>query len=154
MDALLAALSESGPAQAIRFSRWGYAAVNTAHVASLAILVGAILPLDLRLLGAWRSVPLEPLARGPVPVAATGLGLALLTGLLLFSTRAPGYAGIDLFWVKLALIAAGSLHAIAVQAGPGLTALSDRSRRLSGGISLACWAGALVSGRFLAFVGD
>ncbi len=154
MEALLEALTQAGPAHWIRFSRWGYAAANTAHVAAIAVLAGSILPLDLRLLGAWRSVPLEPLARVLVPVAATGLACAAATGLLLFATRAPEYAALDLFWVKMALIALGTAHAVAIQAGPGLQALSARRRRLAGGFSLACWAGALGCGRFLAFVGD
>lgn len=154
MDALFEALGQAGPAQWLRFSRWGYAAANTAHVLALATLVGAILPLDLRLLGLWRSVPLEALARILVPVAATGLAFALATGLFLFSTRATEYAALDLFWLKLALIAAGSVHAIAVQAGPGLHRLSPGGRRLSGGFSLCCWLAALVCGRFLAFAGD
>ncbi|HEX2479362.1 MAG TPA: hypothetical protein VHK45_08790, partial [Geminicoccaceae bacterium] len=63
MESVLDALVASAPAQWLRFSRWGYAAVNTTHVLGIALLVGAILPLDLRLLGLWRSVTLEPLAR-------------------------------------------------------------------------------------------
>ena len=154
MEALFELLGQSGPAQWLRFSRWGYAAANTAHVASIAVLVGAILPLDLRLLGAWRSVPLAPLARVLVPVAATGLACAATTGLLLFATRATEYAALDLLWLKLALVTAGTVHAVAIQAGPGLQALSAGGQRLTGSFSLTCLAGALVCGRFLAFVGD
>lgn len=158
MDGALAplfeALGQSGPAQWLRFSRWGYAAANTAHVLAIAALFGAILPLDLRLLGLWRSVPLEGLARVLVPVAATGLALALGTGLLLFATRATEYAALDLFWIKMILVAAGSVHAVALEAGPGLHRLGATERRLTGGFSLCCWLGALGCGRFLAFAGD
>jgi hypothetical protein len=97
VDAVLDALVASAPAQWLRFSRWGYAAVNTTHVLGIALLVGAILPLDLRLLGFWRSVGLESLARVLVPVAATGLCLAIATGAFLFIMRADEYAAINLF---------------------------------------------------------
>ena len=88
MVGLLAGLAASAVAQHLRSARWEYAAANTAHVLGIALLVGAILPLDLRLLGVWRSVPHQDLARVLVPVAAAGLALAATAGILLFATRA------------------------------------------------------------------
>ena len=154
MEAVLDALVASAPAQWLRFSRWGYAAVNTTHVLGIALLVGAILPLDLRLLGAWRSVPLTPLARVLVPVAATGLLLAVTTGAFLFITRADEYAALDLFLVKLALIAAGAVHALSLHLGSGLRHASEARLRAAGAASLSLWLSALVCGRLLAFVDD
>jgi hypothetical protein len=154
VEAVLDALVASPPAQWLRFSRWGYAAVNTTHVIGIALLVGGILPLDLRLLGAWRSVALEPLARVLVPVAATGLLLAMATGAFLFITRAPEYAAIDLFLLKLALIAMGGLHALILHFGPGLENASRARLRTAGAVSLSIWLAALVCGRLLAFVDD
>jgi hypothetical protein len=154
VDALFEALGGSALAQWLRFSRWGYAAVNTTHVLGIALLVGAILPLDLRLIGAWRSVPLEPLARVLVPVAATGLLLAMSTGALLFITRATEYAALDLFFIKLALIATGAIHAVSLHRGPGLLHASPTRLRITGATSLSLWLSALVCGRLLAFVAD
>ena len=154
MDAVLDALVASAPAQWLRFSRWGYAAVNTTHVFGIALLVGAILPLDLRLLGVWRSVALEPLARVLVPVAATGLFLAITTGVFLFITRANEYAALNLFLLKVTLIAAGAVHALSLQLGPGLAHASRARLRAAGAASLSIWVAALICGRLLAFVGD
>ena len=154
MDAVLDALVASAPAQWLRFSRWGYAALNATHVFGIALLVGAILPLDLRLLGLWRSVALEPLARVLVPVAATGLLLAMVTGAFLFITRASEYAAIDLFFVKLALIATGVVHALSLHLGSGLQNASRARLRAAGAASLSIWVAALVCGRLLAFVDD
>jgi hypothetical protein len=154
LDAVLEALGGSGLAQWLRFSRWGYAAVNTTHVLGIALLVGAIVPLDLRLLGAWRSVPLEPLARTLVPVAATGLLVAITTGALLFITRATEYGALNLFLVKLTLIAAGVGHALSLNFGPGLLHASPRRRRIAGAMSLSIWLAVLICGRLLAFVAD
>jgi hypothetical protein len=154
VEAVLDALVASAPAQWLRFSRWGYAAVNTTHVFGIALLVGAILPLDLRLLGLWRSVALEALARVLVPVAATGLLLAATTGAFLFITRANEYAAINLFGVKLALIATGAVHALSLHLSSGLQNASRARRRAAGLTSLSIWVAALVCGRLLAFVDD
>jgi hypothetical protein len=154
VDAVLDALVGSAPAQWLRFSRWGYAAVNTTHVFGIALLVGAILPLDLRLIGLWRSVALEPLARVLVPVAATGLLLAITTGAFLFITRATEYAAIELFLVKVALIATGAVHGLSVHLGSGLRNASRARLRAAGAASLSIWLTALVCGRLLAFVDD
>ena len=54
MEAFFAALETTAPAQYLRVSRWGYAAVSGAHILGIALLVGAILPLNLRLLGFWQ----------------------------------------------------------------------------------------------------
>ena len=154
MDALVAALEATALAEAMRVSRWGYAAANTGHVLGIALLVGAIVPLDLRMLGLWRSVPMETLARVLVPVAACGLALALVTGALLFLARPAGYAALTLFRTKLVLIVVGATSALAIHAVHGfrLETLSNARARLTGAVSLTAWLGALIAGRLLAFV--
>lgn len=154
MDALLALLEQSPPAQWLRFSRWGYAAVNTLHVLGIALLVGAIVPLDLRLLGWRRHVPLAPLARLLQSVALAGLLLAITAGALLFISRATEYAAQPLFLIKLTLIALAVLNALALNTVPQLTHASRARLRVAAGLSLLLWPTALVAGRFLAFVGD
>jgi hypothetical protein len=99
-------------------------------------------------------VPLQPLARVLVPTAATGLALAVIAGLLLFMTRPSEYATTPLFFVKLALILAGTVHALAIHLGPGFAGVTAAGRRLAGLTSLGLWITALISGRLLAFVGD
>ena len=57
----------------------------------IALLVGSITVLDLRLLGFWRSVPVAMLARPAIAVAIAGLTLALTTGPLLLIVQATEY---------------------------------------------------------------
>ena len=156
MEALLAALADSEPATTLRFSRWLYAAVNTTHVLGIALLVGAIVPLDLRLLGLWPGVAREGLVRVLVPVAATGLAIALVSGVLLFSARAPEYAALTVFRVKLALIALGAGSALSLHLAHGFRLKGAAPRRLAGAgaLSITCWLGALIMGRMIAFAGD
>ena len=156
MEASLAALEGTAVAQALRFSRWGYAAVNAAHIFGIALLVGSIIPLNLRIFGIWRSVPRSMLVRVLVPVAATGLAIAVTAGFLLFSTRALEYAGNEFLQLKLVLVAVGATSAITLHSTHGVL-LEDAGRgRLIGHavVSTTCWLGALACGRLIAFTGD
>lgn len=156
MDALLTALEGTAFAQGLRVSRWGYAAVNGLHILGIALLIGSILPLNLRLLGVWPSVPLRALVHVLVPVAAVGLGVAVSAGILLFSVRAREYAGIEFLQVKLALVAIGTVSALALHLahGPSLETASRARLRFHATVSMACWIGALACGRLIAFAGD
>jgi hypothetical protein len=156
LEALLAALEMSSWAQHLRASRWGYAAVSTGHVLGIALLVGAVVPLDLRLLGVWRRPAVAELARILVPAAMTGLVLAMATGFLLFSIRAQEYAAVGVLQAKLALILLGTLSALAahLRYGAGLERAGARELALHGAVSLGCWICALVCGRLIAFAGE
>ena len=112
MDAILNALAATDVAAWLRVSRWGYAAINAGHIVGIAMLVGAILPLNLRLLGIWPNVPHTTLATVLVPVAAAGLALAVAMGTLLFIVRAPDYGGLGVFQAKMALAAIGTASAL------------------------------------------
>src|SRR5512145_1609747 len=85
----LADLEATALAQALRDSVWTYPLVNAGHILGVALLVGSIVPLDLRLLGAWRSVPLAPLWEILTRTAGAGLVLAMVFGVLLFIIPAP-----------------------------------------------------------------
>jgi hypothetical protein len=156
LEALLAGLEATTVAETLRTSRWLYAATNTAHVFGIALLVGAIVPLDLRLLGWWPDVPRSKLVRVLVPVAATGLALAVTAGVLLFSVRAREYAGVGFLQAKLALVAIGTLGALALHHAHGFMLEGASDRRLTGHaiLSLVCWPAALLCGRLIAFAGD
>jgi hypothetical protein len=154
MDHLLAWLETAPLAQYLRASRWGYAAVSTAHIFGIAVLVGAVLPLNLRLLGLWPRVPQVNLVRVLVPAAAAGLVIAAGAGAMLFLVRAQDYATVGFFQAKLALIGLGIVSAVALHRGYGFLLEGASRARLAGHalISIACWTGALVCGRLIAFV--
>ena len=156
MESLLAAIEATGPAQYLRVSRLGYAAVSGAHILGIAFLVGAVLPLNLRLLGFWPSISCANLLRVLVPVAATGLLLAALTGSLLFSVRAREYAATGYFQVKLVLVFVALLSAVMIHRAYGLTleGATEHRLRFHALLSLGSWLGALACGRMIAFAVD
>lgn len=156
MEGLLSALEATTASQYLRSSRLGYAAVSGTHVLGIALLVGTIVPLNLSLLGLWSSIPRASLLRVLVPVAAFGFAIAATTGSLLFTVRAPEYAAVLYFQVKLLLVFVALVSALAINLEHGLTleGASDRRLRFHALLSLGCWLGALACGRMIAFAID
>lgn len=142
-------------ARTLRSGPWLYPVVNLAHVFGIALLVGAIAVLDLRLVGLRPDVPVSALARATVPVAGAGLALALATGPALLTVRATEYAANPFLWAKFGAVAValanlGALRGSAAWRG-GDGALRDRRLALAGAVSLAAWLAAVSAGRMIAY---
>lgn len=154
MEGLLLAIEQWPLTAYFRAARWGYAALNATHIAGIAMLFGAILPMDLRLMGAWADMDRRQLARVLVPVAAAGLIIAVTAGFLMFSIRATEYAALTVFRIKMALVCFGAAWAIGTHAVHGLRLEQhpEKSLRVVGAVSLLTWVSALVCGRLIAFM--
>lgn len=158
MDALAAALQDSALSQLLRSSIWLYPLVNIGHVVGIALLFGAIVPLDLRLMGFFRRTPLEHLANTLVPVAVTGLVLALATGSLLFATRPLDYVGEPLFGIKLGLLGAAVVNALVLRWSAGWRGMAIKpgesplpAWQLHGLLSVVLWLGVIAAGRLMGY---
>lgn len=148
----LSALEAATWVAALRDSVWAYPLVNAAHLLGVALLVGAIVPLDLRLLGFWPAVPVSGLGRVLRGVAATGLLLALLAGGLLFATRASEYAASPFFLAKMGFVCLGGINAlVASRTSPEYLAGAGRRGVLVALVSLICWVTALILGRLVGY---
>ncbi|MDP3600669.1 MAG: DUF2214 domain-containing protein [Bosea sp. (in: a-proteobacteria)] len=153
---LLAGLGTWPGAVLLKQSGTAYLLVNASHILGLALLIGAILPLDLRLLGFFRSVPVAALAPVLSRMAGIGLGLALVTGAWLFTVRPVEYASNAAFLWKLGLLAL-ALANIALQhrsaayarALAGDTTAAVRWRAAA---SVTLWPGVLLAGRWIGFL--
>jgi hypothetical protein len=151
LSALGSFMRESGP--------WTYPIANLLHILGVAALFGSILLMDLRLLGAWRDIPLLPFTRATVPVAVVGFGLAATTGTGLLSANATEYAGNPFLVIKFTAIPIGLLNVIvsrgsAAWRNRGAHELSPKEERqlaAMGGVSLASWLTAVIAGRMIAY---
>jgi hypothetical protein len=159
-NALLVALEHSPLGVMMRQSVLLYPLVEIVHILGFALLVGSIVGFDLRVLGLARSVPLAPMARLAVPLAALGLGVSVPAGLLLLSTEPTHIAVNPAFQAKLALIAPGLANVALFHLGPWrrLAAWGEAggrapaSARIGAAVSLFAWAGAITAGRLIAYL--
>lgn len=134
--------------------------MNLGHILGISTLFGAVLVLDLRLLGLWRSLPIAVLARPTVPLAALGFVVAIVSGVAMLSFNATEYWGNPFLYVKLPLIAFGLLNVVAVQrlgawhravAGEPLTAGEAGVLAAAGAVSLTTWLAVVSCGRMIGY---
>jgi hypothetical protein len=138
---------------------WTYGVVNLVHILGIATLFGALLVLDLRLLGLWRRAPLSALERPAVSLACVGFGVAVVSGTALITTNATEYLGNPFLPMKLTAIGLGLLNAIAIQFLPAWRERHAEplppGRRVVlaaiGGTSLLCWLAAVMAGRMIGY---
>jgi hypothetical protein len=138
---------------------WTYGIVNLVHILAIASLFGSVLILDLRLLGAWRIVPLGAISRAAVPIATAGFCVAAMSGTCLLATKATEYDGNPFLLIKfpaiaLAILNVGVLNRSAAWREHRMRELSSHEQRklaVFGGISLACWLAAISAGRMIAY---
>lgn len=139
--------------------RWTYPMVNVIHVFGVATLFGAVLVLDLRLLGAWRRTALAPITTIAAPVAMAGFAIAATSGVCLLAANGSEYANNPVLLVKFSAIGLGLLNAIALRRTAAWRAVTTRepspseARRLAlmGGVSLISWVTAVGAGRMIGY---
>ena len=165
MIELLSQLAATVFATALRESIWVYPLVNAAHILGICLLIGAIIPLDLRLLGFFRAVvTVRALAHVLVPVAMFGLALAAITGGAMFTVSPLDYVRTDVFLIKIGLIGVGLINIAFVRMNASWREIVDadlsimnrtepgRRLRIAAGVSLAVWLTVLVCGRLVGYL--
>lgn len=141
----------------LRRSSLAYLLVNATHILGIALLLGPILALDARLLGAFRTVPLAAIGPFLSGAAKAGIGLAIVTGLTLFSVGPQDYVDNPAFLAKLALLALAIVNAVTLdrsQAWRAAMAGNANAARLKlqAAASMMLWLAVLVAGRWIGFV--
>ena len=138
---------------AMRSSPWLFPAIATVHLLGLAIIGGAVLVVDLRLLGLGLiGQPARRLARDTEPLLFIGIAIMLLTGPWLFMCFATKYYYLAAFWVKMVSLGAVLLFTLTIRrrvvrrSGTAVTA-----RKLVAVASLSLWFTVALGGRLIGF---
>jgi len=141
----------------MRGNAWLYPLVETVHILGFVLLVGAVAMFDLRLLGFGGQLPPRALARYLLPWSAASLLLVVPSGLLLFASQPADMLASRAFLLKMGLMGAAGLNALAFHRGPwwrasvaGLEA--DGRTRVHAGLSLLLWVGVIACGRLIAYI--
>lgn len=138
-------------------SIWAYPTVLFLHSLGMALLVGFITAIDLRLVGIARSLPMAAMRR-LIPLVWTGFWINAASGTLLLII-APEKLKNPLFWLKLTLIALGIVNLRMIERQVLGPMASDSERlppraKILGATSLVFWLGTITAGRLLAYIGN
>jgi hypothetical protein len=159
LEDFLGWLTASAVATAIRENDVLFPWIESVHVLAIVLVVGTISIVDMRLLG-WASLDRAAtrLMREVLPWTWGAFAVALVTGSLLFSSRAPDYAHNFFFQGKMVLLAIAGLNMALFHAiGIGNVTAWDTSRttpaaaKLAGAVSLTVWITVIAFGRWIGF---
>jgi hypothetical protein len=135
----------------------GFPALLVIHSIGMAFLVGASAAMNLRILGFSPSIPLSAL-ESLLPVMRFGVGVNVISGLLLLIAYPTKNLTNPVFFLKLGLIgialADTSLilkHVIRQSPPDAAGGVGVRAARILALSSIVLWAGAIVAGRLLAY---
>ena len=153
-------LEESPLGVAITESEWLFPTIETLHVLALALVIGSIAMLDLRLLGVSnRDRGVIQLAEDTLPWTWSAFVVAAITGALMFVSAATSYYDNVPFRIKLVLLALAGVN-MAVFHLTAFGAAHDwnfalptpQAARIAASLSLLFWVGVVVAGRWIGFV--
>jgi len=154
----MGAIEASALGQAMRQWLWLYPAVEIVHLAGIALLIGSIAVLDLRLLGCARSLPLRALAGHVLPWSAGSFLLIVPSGLAMFIAHASDLIASPVFALKMCLILAAGINAGVFHTGVYRSAarwdvevMPPAAARAAAALSLLLWVSVLACGRLLAY---
>lgn len=145
---------------AIAESRYAFAVIEGAHLIGLAVAVGLLFVVDLRLLGViLRSVSVPRVLKQLRPWIVGGFAVIFITGVLLFWSSAARLVLSPAFPIKLLLIVLAGLNALYFEV---VIARSEAVRqrpwnlpfpaRAAGFASLGLWSMVIVFGRLIPYL--
>nr|WP_298728110.1 DUF6644 family protein [uncultured Steroidobacter sp.] len=158
MISFLETLQNSGFSQWVLVSVWGYPILLTLHSIGLALLVGLLIIIDLRVLGVPRLLPFLPFHRLMALIWAA-FAVNLSSGVALFVADGVKFFNSTAFRFKFASIVIGILLAVIIKN----TVLRRASRldaeqgtapvtaKALAAISILMWISAIGFGRYMAY---
>lgn len=137
--------------EAIGSHPWIYPSLEVVHIVGIALLLGNLVLLELRVWGAAAELPIGPLARWALLLSLLGFGVVVLSGLLMFASRPSELLTNRAFVIKMGLVMLAGLNAAAFHARGGLARL-DSTARAQTVLSLGTWLAAIICGRWIAYL--
>ncbi len=148
------ALEATAAGEAIRGSLWAFPVIEAVHLLGLALLGGAALMVDMRLLGlGLRSQPSSQLYQDANRWVVLGLVLLLPTGFLLFVSEATKCYYNVAFWVKMVSLLLAVIFTFTIKKRTALADLGPTSawNKAVGVASIVLWSGVGGGGRWIGF---
>ena len=136
--------------QFIGSSIWIYPLIQAIHLVFLALFAGAILIVDLRLLGVgMRSQPVSQVASDARPWLIGGFIGMVLTGVPQLMQNASREYFSEFFWYKMYLIAIGLVFIVTIRRKMTQGAESTPASKVVALVSIAIWTGVTINARLI-----
>jgi len=143
--------------QAVESHEAAYPALETFHLFGLTLLLGTIVILSLRLMGAiLKKQPIAELAGELLPYQTTGLILMIITGSLMFIATAVRCYGNTSFWIKMVLLACALTYHFGYfrkLVRRDDASISPGRAKIAAIFALMLWFGVGLAGRSIGFFG-
>ncbi len=135
---------------AIQTVPWLYPTLEVVHIAGIALLLGNLVLLEVRVFGAGAALVVKDLARLTLGLALVGFCLAAASGLLMFASQAAELLANRVFNLKLLLLFVLGCNAALFHGRGSLQKLDTTARALLL-VSSLLWLAVLTCGRWIAY---
>ncbi|HXD74906.1 MAG TPA: DUF6644 family protein [Vicinamibacterales bacterium] len=144
--------SEATPlGRVIRNSEYAFPMIEFVHLAALAVIGGAVLVVDMRLLGmGLKKSSVAQLAKDAQPYVTGSLIVMILTGIALYSSEATKCYASFAFWIKMVSLLLAMIFTYTVKKH---AAAKDLESKMVGALSILLWFGVAWGGRWIGFGG-
>lgn len=138
------------PLDSLAAHPWAYPMLEVVHIVGIALLLGNLVLLDLRVWGLGQALPVEPLARLSLALVATGFTVAAASGLLMFMTQPMELLAHRAFTLKMLLLFLAACNAGWFHARQSLQRLDTTAKALMV-CSTVLWLLIITCGRWIAY---
>jgi len=137
----------------IRNSLWLFPVIEAVHLIGLSVLGGALLVLDLRMLGVGLRQPIAEIARNTRPWLIGSMFVMLSTGIPLFLSEAIKCYYNTSFWVKISTLPVAMVFAFTVREWTARAAGTEATARtrIVALASITLWFVVAAAGRWIGF---
>jgi hypothetical protein len=152
----LAWLQSTALGTAVAETLWAYPLLETFHALGMAMLLGSLGLINLRVLGYKRELPLLG-TRDLLPLAWLGFTVNAVSGIALFTSDAIYFFSSYTFRVKMVLIVLAGINAVLLgrrifhEPATSHDVVPSAAAKWVAGTSLAFWVGAAIAGRLIAY---
>lgn len=135
---------------AIASHPWAYPVLEIIHLLGIAMLLGNLFLVELRVWGLGRALPIQPLASLCLRLTAVGAALCVTSGVLMFASQAAELLANRIFTLKMLMLTVAASNAVWFHLRGSLTRL-DLTARLSALASMLIWIVIVSLGRWIGY---
>jgi len=162
MDAIAQMMLSTGVDGYVATHDWVWPVCEILHFFGMALLIGSVGLVDIRMLGIAKGVPIKSLERF-VPLGVVGFAINVITGFVFVAGNPVGgpqeYLGNLAFLIKMVLILIAGVNLLAFYV-TGIARAADAvapdgtapmSAKVVAALSLVLWFGVIFFGRFIMY---